>query len=107
VLFALGFYTIYRYVQKYGVEKDNSKNQAAQNSNFTQSSLEKTASKPHPQGPNYINHQYQNSGYNTIFEKNTSANERSTQFCRRCGNKLTEDSVFCSKCGTKIITEND
>ena len=25
------------------------------------------------------------------------------QFCRKCGNKLTEDSLFCNKCGTKII----
>ena len=23
-------------------------------------------------------------------------------FCRRCGNKLTEDSLYCSHCGTKI-----
>ena len=23
-------------------------------------------------------------------------------FCRKCGNKVTEDSVFCNKCGSKI-----
>ena len=26
-------------------------------------------------------------------------------FCRKCGNKLLEDSLFCSKCGTKVISE--
>lgn len=26
-------------------------------------------------------------------------------FCRKCGNKLMENSVFCNKCGTKILTE--
>ena len=25
-------------------------------------------------------------------------------FCRKCGNKLVEDSLFCNKCGTKVIT---
>ena len=26
-------------------------------------------------------------------------------FCRKCGNKLLEDSQFCNKCGTKVINE--
>ena len=26
-------------------------------------------------------------------------------FCRKCGNKLLEDSQFCNKCGTKVISE--
>ena len=28
------------------------------------------------------------------------------QFCRKCGNKLADDSIFCSKCGTKVITDD-
>lgn len=27
-------------------------------------------------------------------------------FCRKCGNKLTADSVFCNKCGTRISTDD-
>ncbi len=26
-------------------------------------------------------------------------------FCRRCGEKLIEDSKFCGKCGTQVIKE--
>ena len=26
-------------------------------------------------------------------------------FCRKCGNKLMENSAFCNKCGTKILVE--
>ena len=31
--------------------------------------------------------------------------ERPILFCRKCGNKLMENSVFCNKCGTKISAE--
>lgn len=27
-------------------------------------------------------------------------------FCRKCGNKLMENSAFCNKCGTKILLEH-
>jgi len=27
-------------------------------------------------------------------------------FCRKCGNKLAENSVFCNKCGAKVPTDN-
>lgn len=27
------------------------------------------------------------------------------RFCRRCGEKLIDNSCFCSKCGTEIIKE--
>ena len=30
-----------------------------------------------------------------------------TCFCRRCGNKLSEDPLFCNKCGTKVINEDN
>ncbi len=41
----------------------------------------------------------------TVTSTTTTASKIS--FCRKCGNKLTDDSVFCNKCGTKIITDND
>ena len=26
-------------------------------------------------------------------------------YCRKCGNKLEDDSVFCNYCGTQVITD--
>lgn len=37
------------------------------------------------------------------LDENPTAETKKIQFCRKCGNKLIEDSLFCSKCGTKII----
>ena len=37
----------------------------------------------------------------------TTTTASKISFCRKCGNKLTDDSIFCNKCGTKIITDND
>lgn len=34
---------------------------------------------------------------------NSAQEERQVQFCRKCGTKLTMDSVFCKKCGTKVL----
>lgn len=28
-------------------------------------------------------------------------------FCRKCGEKLIEDSLFCRKCGTKVVSETE
>ena len=30
---------------------------------------------------------------------------RPVLFCRKCGNKLAENSVFCNKCGIKVLTD--
>ena len=29
-------------------------------------------------------------------------NKATVRFCRKCGNRVTNDSVFCNKCGSKI-----
>ena len=34
------------------------------------------------------------------------ATKNEISFCRKCGNKLQEDSQYCNKCGTKVITDN-
>ncbi len=39
-----------------------------------------------------------------VIETITS-NSRKISFCRKCGQKLSEDSRFCFKCGTKINQE--
>lgn len=36
---------------------------------------------------------------------NTESTPLKIQFCRKCGNKLPENSLFCTKCGTKVIIE--
>ena len=38
--------------------------------------------------------------------KNTATATLKISFCRKCGNKLTQDSLFCNKCGTKISTDD-
>lgn len=38
---------------------------------------------------------------NTIVEKSLPQ----ICFCRKCGNKLLEDSDFCSYCGTQVVRE--
>ena len=42
---------------------------------------------------------------NQNIEKSNTTNTE-IRFCRKCGNKLTEDSLFCNKCGTKIYTDD-
>jgi ribosomal protein L40E len=32
-------------------------------------------------------------------------NDNQIRFCRRCGEKLINNSQFCRKCGTKIVEE--
>lgn len=41
----------------------------------------------------------------TYTTQNVSMESSKTAFCRKCGNKLLEDSRFCNKCGTEIINE--
>lgn len=48
---------------------------------------------------------------NTIAQVDKTAADNDTQeldktlFCRKCGNKLPEDSEFCNQCGERIIKE--
>lgn len=37
------------------------------------------------------------------LKPDTTTFSSKSQFCRRCGNKLSEDALFCNKCGTKVI----
>ena len=32
----------------------------------------------------------------------SDAQNTTTNYCRKCGNRITKDSVFCNKCGAKI-----
>lgn len=45
-------------------------------------------------------------GSDILLQPQTTTNfQNKNAFCRRCGNKLLEDSMFCNKCGTKVINE--
>jgi flagellar basal body-associated protein FliL len=39
--------------------------------------------------------------------KQTTAVTNTIRFCRKCGEKLIDNSRFCSRCGTKIVEENN
>lgn len=39
---------------------------------------------------------------NTV-EDNTQQSFATVRYCRKCGNKLSQDSQYCCRCGTKII----
>ena len=39
-------------------------------------------------------------------EEKAQLDKERSSFCRKCGNKLAQDSLFCSKCGTKVITDD-
>jgi len=43
-----------------------------------------------------------NSTQNNNVEALNKPLENTIKFCRKCGNKLFEDSEFCSYCGTKV-----
>ena len=47
-------------------------------------------------------------GPDKVAEASDSTNDNATMricFCRRCGEKLIENSRFCRKCGTEITKE--
>ena len=48
---------------------------------------------------------YNISGNDIALKKETTDEKPKIQFCRKCGNKLSHDSIFCNKCGTRIIDE--
>ena len=50
---------------------------------------------------------YNISGSDVALKQETIAEQPKIQFCRKCGNKLAEDSIFCNKCGTKITAKDD
>ena len=41
-------------------------------------------------------------GHNQNASESNDTTNMEIRFCRKCGNKLSEDSLFCNKCGTKI-----
>ncbi len=43
-------------------------------------------------------------GNDIALQQNTTSSVK-ISYCRKCGNKLIEDSQFCNKCGTKVISE--
>jgi len=45
----------------------------------------------------FTNNITQNSDDSSLMDKKAKI-----CFCRKCGNKVTEDSVFCNKCGSKV-----
>ena len=51
--------------------------------------------------------QVDNVSYHSDSNVNQGGFEPKSQilFCRKCGNKLLEDSQFCNKCGTKVFGE--
>ncbi len=57
-------------------------------------------------------HQESNISQSDTFKfQNTNSNPTNNTnngicFCRKCGNKIIEDSLFCNKCGTKIDSDN-
>ena len=40
-----------------------------------------------------------------VANSTSASAEKPILFCRKCGNKLMENSAFCNKCGTKICVE--
>ena len=44
-----------------------------------------------------------NNNDNNNLDKHKSVLDTSIKYCRKCGAKLSNDSLFCRKCGTKII----
>ena len=48
---------------------------------------------------------YNISGNDIALKQEPCQEQPKIQFCRKCGNKLAEDSLFCNKCGTKIISD--
>ena len=49
---------------------------------------------------------YNVSGSDIVLTPEPIAEQPKIQFCRKCGNKLAEDSNFCNKCGTRVITDD-
>ena len=41
----------------------------------------------------------------TTVDVPTESKSKRPAFCRKCGNKLTEDSLFCDQCGAKIMID--
>ena len=45
---------------------------------------------------------YNISGNDIALKPESVEEQPKIQFCRKCGNKLADDSVFCNKCGTNL-----
>ena len=48
---------------------------------------------------------YNINGNDIALKQEPAEGQPKIQFCRKCGNKLANDSIFCNKCGIKVITD--
>ena len=42
-----------------------------------------------------------------IITNATASEPTKICFCRKCGEKLIDDSLFCRKCGTKVLSDTE
>ena len=85
--------------KKRGFLEDTQKNNQTKASNCHTESISKSPQIPNSNEKTEIsyNHNSYGNGISLHAEKMLQIS-----YCRKCGNRVTGDSVFCNKCGTKI-----